>query len=448
MRQNIMNMTTGSPLRHILRFTIPLLIGNLFQQLYNMVDSLVVGNFVGANALAAVGACASMNFLFTSLSTGLSVGIGVIVSQYFGADDESHVRVTIANSIYVLSATAILISILGIFTSPILLRFLNTPEVILQDSIIYMRTTCLGLIVVAVYNGVASILRALGDSRTPLYFLIVACILNILLDLLFVLQFEMSVFGVAFATVIAQAVAATAAIIYAIRKNPFFKLNRESLRPNFPIIIESFRLGLPLAFQCSLIAVSCTALQGIVNSFGEKVVAAFTITSRIEHIVQQPFDSLALALTTYCGQNIGARKIDRIKQGYKSSIRMVFIFSMILLPIAYILGESIVGAFVKETDVIEIGTKALRITSLCYFGLGMVYVPRAVLNGCGDAKFAMISGITEIICRIGLSQLLIRIPFFGYWAVWLTTGATWLITATVCLIRYTKGKWKTMGIHS
>lgn len=444
----VMNMTTGSPIKHILRFTGPLLIGNLFQQLYNMVDSLVVGNFVGANALAAVGACGSVNYLFFSLCNGLSAGIGVIVSHYFGAQKEEHVKSTIANAVYVLSATAVFLSIIAWLITPAFLRFLNTPETILADAIIYMRTTCAGLIVIAAYNGISAILRALGDSKTPLYFLIVACIINIILDLIFVICFNMSVFGVALATVIAQAVAAVAAIAYAICKNPYFKLKRQELSFNMPIISRIFRLGLPLAFQNSLISISCIALQGIVNSFGETVVAAYTIVNRIEQIVQQPYTSLNTALTTFTGQNIGAGKVDRVKSSYRKSTVIVFVFSLCLLPITYLFGEQIIGFFVKEPEVIQMGKTALRITSLCYFPLGMIYVPRAVINGAGDAKFAMINGMSEVLCRIVFSQALTKIPFFGYWGIWITNGATWTVTALVCIWRYLQGKWKNMVLHT
>lgn len=438
----MINMTSGSPVKHIIKFALPLLVGNLFQQLYNMVDSLVVGNYVGADALAAVGACGSLNFLFFSLSSGLAIGIGIIVAQFYGAKDENSIRNTIANSVYVLVAAAAVVSILGILFTPALLRLLQTPESIIGDSVIYMRTTCAGIIAIALYNGVASILRALGDSKTPLYFLILASILNVVLDLLFVLQFEWGVFGVALATIIAQAIAAITCIVYAYIKVPYFRLTKEQLRPQPDIIRRSFVLGVPLALQNSMIAISCMALQGVVNTLGETVVAAYTIICRIEQVVQQPYSSLGTAITTYTGQNVGAGKTERVKQGYRQSIIMVLVFSILLLPIVYLFGEPIVGAFVKEPEVITIGVQALRINSLFYFGLGMIYVPRALLNGAGDTGFAMMNGITEVTCRILFSQVLIRIPVLGHMAIWLTTGLTWSTTAVVCVIRYTKGKWK------
>ncbi len=446
MNKNITDMTTGSPVKHILKFALPLLVGNLFQQLYNMVDSVIVGNYVGANALAAVGTCGSMNFLFFSLSSGLAIGIGIIVAQYFGAKDEERIRITIANSIYVLCTAAIVVSLLGIAFSPQLLRLLATPNSIIQDSILYMRTTCMGIIAIALYNGVASILRALGDSKTPLYFLILASIINVVLDLVFVLNFGWGVFGVALATIISQAISAITSMIYAYHKIPYFRLSREMMKPNRKIITQSFRLGVPVALQNSMIAVSCMALQGVVNTFGETVMAAYTITGRIEQIVQQPYGSLGMALTTYSGQNMGAGKHDRVKKGYRQAVFMVLAFSIAMIPIAYLFGTQIIGFFVKDAAVIRMGVVALRITSLCYFGLGMIYVPRAVLNGCGDTGFAMLNGFTEVACRILYSQVLTRIPILGFWGIWITTGATWITTAVVCVMRYVRGKWRTKAI--
>lgn len=444
--RNITDMTAGSPARHILRFSLPLLIGNLFQQLYNMVDSIVVGNYVGKDALAAVGTCSSMNFLFFSLSSGLAIGIGIIVSQYFGAKDEKNVRSTIANSFFVLAFVSLFVSLAGILSAKGLLILLQTPEHILGDAAVYMRTTCAGILGIALYNGTAAILRALGDSKTPLYFLILSSIVNVVLDLTFVLALGLGVFGVALATVISQAVSAVTSLLYAYRRVPYFHLRMEELRPHRAIIEKSFRLGIPVALQNSMIAVSCMVLQGVVNSFGDTVMAAYTITNRVEQIVQQPYGSLGAALTTYSGQNIGANQADRVKKGFLQAALMALVFSIALIPVAYLLGPQIVGIFVKEQDVIDIGCRALRITSLCYFALGMIYIPRAVLNGCGDAAFSLINGFSEVACRILYSQILIRIPVLGCWSIWITTAATWFTTSLVCIARYVQGKWKLKSI--
>ncbi len=436
------DMTTGSPIKHILKFTIPLLIGNLFQQLYNMVDSVVVGKYVGKEALAAVGSCGSTNFLFFSLSSGLGMGIGVIVAQYFGAKDHVNVRKTIANAYYVLIFASLAVSAVGIALSPFVLDLLDTPTGVYNDTLIYLRTTCVGIVAVALYNGVAAMLRALGDSKTPLVFLIIASVINVVLDLVFVLFCDLEVFGVALATIIAQAVSAVACMIYARRKISYFNIEKSEMKPDWKIIGRTFRIGVPLALQSSMIAVSCMVLQGVVNGFGEDVMAAYTITNRIESIVQQPYGSLGAAVTTFAGQNAGAGKPDRIRKGFRQTVIVVLVFSLILIPVFYFFGRQISSFFVDDKAVIDISYNALRITSLFYFALGMIYVPRSLLNGCGDVAFAMINGFTEVGGRVVFSRLLLLIPSLGHWIVWLTTALTWAITALVCVIRYWCGIWR------
>lgn len=445
---NTTDMTVGNPMRHILRFALPLLVGNLFQQLYNMVDSLVVGNFVGGNALAAVGNCGSINGMFFSLAGGLATGIGILVAQYFGAHDEKGIRVVIGNALYVLLSVSIVASVLGIVLSPAIMRLLATPDSIFADSVMYMQITCAGMLAIIFYNGIAAILRALGDSKTPLYFLILASIINVVLDLLFVVEFSWGVMGVALATIISQLVSAVVSLIYAYVKVPYFRLNRDELRPNRMIIGRSFQLGFPIAVQSSMISVSCMVLQGVINSFGETVMAASNIITRLESVVHQPFSSLATALTTYAGQNIGAKKPERVKKGYRQTMLVGVIFGVAMIPIAFLFGESIIGAFVKEADVIAIGVVALRITSVFYAVVGTIHITRAVLNGCGDAAFALINGFAEVVCRVVYSTVLTGIPFIGYWGIWWTTVATWTTAAGVCIIRYASGIWKKKAVET
>lgn len=445
-KKAVYSMTEGSPAKLLLKFTIPMLIGNLFQQFYNMVDSIVVGRFVGSNALAAVGATGSLNFLFFAMSFGIAAGVGVVVSQYFGAERMDMVEKSIINGMYLLAAVSALMGVIGIVSARWVLVALDTPEIILDDAVIYMRVSCAGILAIAAYNGVASVLRALGDSKTPLYFMVVACFINIGLDLLFVIQFQWSVFGVALATVIAQMVAAVGAFAYALYKIPFFHIKRENRPIRRDIISRCFTLGLPIALQNALIAFSCIFLQKVVNGFGESVVAANTALGRIEQLVQQPYNSLGAAITTYTGQNIGAGKIDRVKQGYKAAFWSVVVFSIIMVVPCQLFGEQIVGIFVTEPEVVAIGAKGLSITSFFYFFLGMIYVARSVLNGAGDAAFAMINGLMEVAGRVGFAVPLTKIPFIGVWGIFFTTGFTWALTGIVSMVRYHKGKWEFKGI--
>jgi len=441
-KKNTVDMTVGNPTRHLLLFAFPLFVGNMFQQFYNMVDSLVVGNYVGANALAATGSCGSLNFLFFALSSGLAIGIGIIVSQYFGAKDEKNLRLTIASSHYVLIIASICASLLGIFLARPLLELMSTPEEIINDAIVYLRTTCCGIIFIAIYNGVASVLRALGDSKTPLYFLILSSLCNISLDLLFVLVFNLGVFGVALATVVAQAICAIVSYTYARIKVSYFNLTKEEMQPHRDIIRRSFELGVPMALQSSMIAISMVVIQGVVNSFGATVMAAYTITCKVDLVVSQFYNALSSALTTFCGQNLGAGYLDRVRSGYKRGHIMVLIYNLIAVPIIFLLSNSIVGCFVQEAPVIEIGTTALMINSLMYFFLGSIYVPRGALNGCGDAKFSLINGITEVACRIIYAYGFTGLLHTGQWGIWYATGLTWCTVAIVCNTRYLRGRWQ------
>lgn len=440
--KRITDMTQGSPWHHIITFSMPLLVGNLFQQFYNLVDSLVVGNYVGADALAAVGTCGSLGFLFFSLSSGLAIGIGILAAQFFGARDEEMIRATIANSVYILVVAGTAVSLVGYFGASWLLHLLRVPEEVFAMSLTYLKVTSLGIVAVALYNGVAALLRALGDSQSPLYFLILSCVMNIVLDLVFVLYLNMGVYGVALATIISQLFSFLVSVVYAWKKVAYFRLSREEWRPHWRIVVRCMNLGVPMALQNALIALSTMILQGVVNSFGQTVMAAYTVMGKVEQLVGMPYGALGTAITSFAGQNLGAGKIDRVKQGYKVSWLLVLGLSIAMLPFFWLLGGKIVQCFVNDADVIAIGAKALRINSLFYFPLGMIYIPRGLLNGCGDARFSLMNGAAEVICRIIFASVLVRIPGVGYWGIWLTQGLTWTVTSLVCIHRYAKGKWQ------
>ena len=442
-KKYVCDMTNGNAAGLLLRFAFPMLIGNIFQQFYNMADSVIVGKFVGSNALGAVGSVGSLNFMFFSLCMGLGSGIGVLISQYFGAGQDEYVRKIIANAVYITIAAGMLMSLCGTILAKPILCIMNTPQENFVDALIYMRIVCGATVVVAGYNMISSILRALGDSKTPLIFLVAASGINIILDLIFVIVFHMGVAGAAFATVIAQVLAMLGSIWFGMRKNPYLQLKKRHFQFDREIFQNSLRLGLPIAAQNALIAFSCVALQSVVNRYGAIVMAAYTATSRVEQLVQQPFGSLGTAVSTFAGQNAGAGRYDRVSAGCKVSVRIVLLFSLIMVIVMFLLGDKIVGLFVNEPEVIGIGAKGLQITSLMYIGLGLIYVMRGMLNGVGDATFAMINGVTEVIGRVGFAWLLMMIPSVGLWGVWYTNGLTWALTGAANVIRVLQGKWKT-----
>lgn len=433
---NILNMTEGDITKNLIIFSIPMLIGNVFQQIYNLVDSVVVGQYVGANALGAIGATGSVVFFFVALCNGIGTGGGIVVAQYFGARDRKRVMNALTNVAYLMMAMAIVVCAISYIITPWLLETLNTPDEIISDSIQYMRMMCIGFPLVAVYNYASSMLRALGDSKGPLYFLIVSCIINVILDIIFVKNLGLSVFGAALATVISQLLAGLCCVIYAVRVNEYFKLGKADFALEKHTIKETVRLGIPMSLQFSLIAISCMGLQAVVNSFGPIAVAAFTATSRIEQLVHQPYTSLGQALATFSGQNYGAKKLDRIKEGFKKSTYIMLIMTVFLLVLMQFGGRAIVSLFVPDSAVIEMGAVGLRITSLFYVVLGMIYVTRGTQNGIGDALFAFINGIVEVIARIIVPVYLVSLPIFGVWGIWWSAGIVWFISAVFCVWRY------------
>lgn len=436
------NMTEGSELSQILRFALPLLIGNLFQQVYNIVDSVIVGKFLGKDSLAAVGATGSITFLFYTLCIGLSIGAGVLISQSFGAGKYNEVKSLILNSAYVLISFGLLLSVVSAISANGLLRLLGTPYGIISEATGYMRIACAGTVGVAAYNWINSVMRSLGDSKTPLVFLIIASILNAALDLLFVLVFKLGVSGAAYATIAAQVLSAIGCFIFALIKNSFFRLSKNNVKPNRQLMLKCISTGIPIALQNALISVSMVFLQRAANTFGETVMAAYTVTMRIEQLIQQPFQSLNAAVSTFTGQNTGADKSLRVINGYRQSLKAAAVFAVFMLITFILFSKLIVKLFVDDPEVIRIGALALKVSACFYVFLGIIHTTRGLLNGAGDVGYALVNGIAEFIGRVGFSTVLLNIPFVGIWAVWGTTCLTWVLTAIMSVVRYFSGKWK------
>lgn len=441
-KNSTVNMTEGSELGHILRFTIPLLAGNLFQQLYNIVDTIIVGKYLGYNALASVGSTGSLTFFFNALCIGLAAGSGILISQSFGADNHDRAKTYIINSGYVLAVIGAIISIIAVCLARSILQLMDTPGNAIDNATIYMRTVCGGVVCVAIYNWINVVLRSLGDSKTPLIFLMVASVLNAILDITFIIGLHMGVRGAALATVIAQGVSAASCIIWAFKRNSYFKFKAEHIRASFKHMLDCVKTGIPLSLQNSFVSISMIYLQRTANLFGDVVMAAYTSTMRVEQIIQQPFSSLGLALSTFTGQNVGAGKKERVDVGYKKTMKTMVIFSLAMLLVFMVCSPLIINIFVDNKKVISIGAKALRISCLFYIPLGTIHTTRGLLNGAGDVNFALLNGIVEVVCRIIFATLLIRIPFIGEWGIWLTSCFTWLLTGVFTIWRYNSGVWE------
>lgn len=440
------DMTNGSPAKLILKFSFPMLLGNLFQQLYNMVDSIVVGKFVGKDALAAVGATGSLGFLIIGLAFGLAAGVSIVISQYFGAKDYDNVRKGFATATYIIIGSALIMGIIGFFSCRTLLEILNTPESIIDQSELYLKITFAGILGVSCYNGMSAVLRALGDSVTPLIFLAVASILNVVLDLLFVVVFHWDVPGVAIATIISQFVSAIGCIVYAMARVKILRIPLHEFKPDKTIFKKCIKLGIPVALQNSFVSISMTALQWVINGYEEVVIAANTVVLRIEQLVLQPGMSVGAALAAYAGQNVGAGRIDRARSGYKWASIIIIIFSVIMLPVMYFGGGLLMDLFTKkeDVDVVIIGIKAIRITCFFYSAVGMIFVSRNFLSGTGDIRIPMVMGFVEVICRVFFAVVLPN--FIGFYGIWWSTALTWVFTAIVGIVREWTGIWKTKSI--
>ena len=435
------DMLHGKELPIIVRFALPMLLGNLFQQVYNIVDSVVVGRYLGKDALVAVGATGSITYFFYTICLGLGIAAGVMVAQAYGEGNESRVKKTITNSAYVIAAFAIVISAISAGLAGKLLVLLDTPKKVLGDATAYMRIACMGTLAVAAYNWIAYLLRALGDSKTPLFFLILASLINAGLDLLFVVGLNMGVRGAAFATICSQGLSAAGSISYALLKNEHFRLKKEHWIPDIGMCGKCIRTGLPIAAQNAFISISMIALQRVANSFNESVMAAYTATMRIEQLVQQPFSSMNAALSNFTGQNMGAGQVDRIRRGYKKTMLLGLCFSFLMFLIFMPFAEQVVGIFVKEQEVIEIGARGLRLSCFFYFFLGMIHMTRGLLNGAGDVNYALVNGIFEVAGRIGFSCILAYVLHVGPISVWATSALTWFLTGLYCWSRYLRGIW-------
>lgn len=429
-------MTYGSPTKHILVFALPTLVGNVFQQVYNFADSMIVGRFIGSNAFAAVGATSSITFLFFALCNGIASGGGIVASQYYGAHDDGDVKKCIVNTGLIMLIIPILFGMTCFFLAPALLKLLNTPLPILEDAVLYTRFMSVGILFVSLYNYLSAMLRALGDSRTPLYFLIISTIINVILDILFVVVIPLGVKGAALATIVSQFISVLLCGIHAYRTNPYFRIARSDLSVSMRMIYQVVRLGVPMSIQFALIAISTMALQRVVNSFGTTVVAAFTATNRIEQLIHQPYITLATSLSTFSGQNYGAQKNDRVYTGYKTGVIIMVSFTALLILIMQLFGKAIASLFVSDYEVIMLGARGLKITSLFYLALGMIYVIRGVLTGIGDAFFSLFNGIVEVIGRFTVPILLTSYLGIGESGIWLATGIVWLLSGVTAWIRY------------
>ena len=439
------DLTTGSEGKMIFQFAAPMLLGNIFQQFFSVVDSFVVGNFIGKEALAAVGASFPVIFVMVSMIIGIVMGTQVVISQYFGAKDLVNVRKAI-DTMYIYTLVAGTISTMaGILLSEPLLRLLDLPEEVMPQATQYLRIYMAGILIFFGYNGTSAVLRGLGDSKTPLYFLIIATVANIILDFLFVAAFKWGVAGAAYATLLANGLAFALAIIWLNKTHKLIRIAIRGLHFNREIFRQSFRIGLPTGIQQTLVAIGALALIGIVNQFGTDVIAGFSVASRLDALAIIPAMSFSQALSTFVGQNIGANKMERIRNGLIATVKMSGIVTLITTIFIVLTGHFLMSLFSKDQEVIRVGSQYLTIVSTFYLLFTMMFIYTAVMRGAGDTMIPMYFSV--------LSLWIIRIPLawwlsgeIGESGIWWSIPASWFIGLALAYIYYKSGRWKTKTV--
>ncbi len=427
------DLTSGNTLKLIISFCIPLIGGAIFQQLYNIVDTMIVGRFVGVNALAAVGSTGSLNFLVIGFALGLTGGFGIPIAQAFGAKNQKLVLNTIMNAVYLCVFFSVVMTLLMHISTYSLLDIMKTPSDIMKDSYDYIIIIFYGLTCTLAYNMLASISRALGDSKTPLLFLFISSVLNVVLDLFMIINLNMGVQGAALATIISQGISAILCLVYMHYKYTNLRFDKESRKINSLIIKKLLRIALPMALQNSITAVGTVILQSAVNTLGSAKVAAITAGQRIQMLFTQPMDMLGATMATFSGQNLGAKKYDRIFKGIKESLTMVVVYGVLILLFMFFFGKYLALLFVDSSEIAIIADtqRFLVINSVFYFTLGILFVTRNTIQGLGKSALTMLAGLAELIARAIVALSLVR--YWGFNAILFANPIAW-IAADVILI--------------
>lgn len=435
------NLTEGNSGSLIFKFAIPMLIGNVFQQLYNIVDSIVVGRYVGKEALAAVGASFPLIFMLISFVVGVAMGTTIIISQYFGAKDMKMVKRSIDTMYIFLFFASILVTILGITLSGPIFRLINLPEEVMPQAVAYFNVYLTGMIFFFGFNGISSVLRGLGDSKTPLYFLVIATLMNVALDLLFVAVFKWGVVGAAWATVISQAGAFISGIIYLNRTHEVVKLNSLKLVFDRAIFRKSLLIGLPTGLQQTFVSMGMLAITRIVNGFGTDVIAAYSAAGRLDSLAGMPAMNFGAALSTFVGQNLGANKPERVRQGFKATLMMSGALALVTSLFVIVFRQQLMHLFTEDAAVISIGAEYLVIVSSFYIFFSTMFVIGGVMRGAGDTLIPMFITLFALwAIRIPAAWILSR--YFGVAGIWWSIPVAWFIGMSLSYLYYLKGNWK------
>ena len=430
------NLTTGSPAKLILSFTLPLIAGNICQQLYIVIDTLIVGRTLGINALAAVGSTGSLMFLMIGFLIGMTTGFSIVTGQRYGANDKVGVRQSVAACAILTILSTIVLTGFGVGTARFSLEIMQTPPELIEDAYQFIVVIYAGIGITMIFNMLSNLIRALGDSRTPLFFLVIASVLNVGLELLFILVFHMGIPGAALATVIAQAIAGFICVIYIIRYLPILKLQKSDWKWDTKVLWEHIRIGLPMGFQAAIIAVGAIVLQVALNHLGPDAIAAFAAAQKIDMIAIMPMMSFGMAMAAYTAQNYGANHIERIRKGVNQCVLMSVGFSIFIAGINIFLGGWITSFFVgaDEVEVIALSQTYLNINGAFYWILALLFIYRYTLQGLGQSMVPTFAGIMELVMRVFAA--LVMAKMFGFAGVASASPLAWIGSAIPLIIAY------------
>lgn len=428
-------------------FALPMIIGNLFQQFYNMADSVIVGNFVGEDALAAVGASYSFTTVFIMVAIGGGMGTSVLVSQYFGARKYGEMKTAIHTFLRTFLAFSVLLAVVGFFVNPYILKALETPANIYDDATLYLQIYFCGLPFMFMYNVLAANFNALGKSRIPLYLLLFSSVLNILLDIWLVVEFHLGVAGVAIATVIAQGVSSIISYVLLMRFLHTFETEDQVRSYDFDMLRSGVRIAIPSILQQSIVSIGLLLTQSAVNQFGSSAVAGYVAGSRLESLCIVPMVAAGNAMSTFTAQNIGAGKAERVKEGYRAAFRLVAGFAIGIIALTQLLYEPLIAAFVDAEESVvafQTGTNYLRFIGWFFVILGLKTTTDGILRGAGDVKVYMIANLVNLVIRVSVARL--GAPILGIWIIWSIVPVGWLANFLISYIWYRTGHWKNITV--
>ncbi len=436
------DMTEGSIIRQLLLFSWPLFVGNIFQQLYNTVDSIIVGNFIGSNALAAVGVYSPMNNLLIGLFTGISTGATVIVSQSCGSKNNEKLNKSILVSIWLTVISGVLFTGIGLFIIKWLLQMIHTPAEIFDMALTYSRVMFLGIISVFFYNILCGILRGMGDSIIPLVILIVSNIINGIFLYIFVVILKFGIKGAAYATLLAQTTAAVVTFIYLILSQKKYDINLSGIKPDWSIGKELISIGLPAGLQSAIFSVGFLLQQNLINSFGSVLIASYTIVTRVDQFVMMPMNSFATAITTFVGQNIGALKIQRTQSGIKKTLILSQFTTIGLVALLFVFGDNVMSWFTKDIDVVKTGTNILRTLSAGYILVNTYVILSGAVRGAGDSVAPlMASFFCNVILRVSSAYLIVKLTGNSR-LIFVCIASCWTLASIFMIVYYKKGIWR------